>query len=400
MTEAATLPGSPPPPPGDVAREGEPGAEVRRRTVGGALLSAVLPGAPQLLAGRWGFGASVLLPWLGLVWLAVARWDRVRGAAAGPLDHRIALATLGAGLAAAWWWSLRDVRIPDDRTPSRGQWAIAWRAFLRNRTAAAGMWTIGAIYLVALLTPFLAPFDPAAQGDILTQRLLPPGGEHLLGTDRLARDVFSRLLYGARVSLSIGFIAVGISATIGTFLGAVAGYLGGWVDTAIMRFVDVVISFPRLVLLITIIAVLEPSIFLIIVVLGLTQWPGTTRLVRGEVLSLREREFVQAARALGYSRSRIVLRHLVPNTMAPVIVAATLGIGNTIVLEAGLSFLGLGIRPPTPTWGGMVSDGKDSLLNGWWVSTFPGLAIVVTVLCFNLVGDGLRDSLDPRLRGR
>ncbi len=186
--------------------------------------------------------------------------------------------------------------------------------------------------------------------------------------------------------------------TIGTLLGAVAGYIGGLVDTFIMRFVDMVISFPRLVLLITIIALFEPSIFLIITVVGLTQWPGPTRIVRGEVLSLREREFVQAAEALGYSRSRIVFRHLIPNTLAPVIVAATLGIGNVIVLEAGLSFLGLGVQPPTPSWGTMIADGRNYLLGAWWISTFPGLAIVFTVLSFNLVGDGLRDALDPRLR--
>jgi peptide/nickel transport system permease protein len=165
-----------------------------------------------------------------------------------------------------------------------------------------------------------------------------------------------------------------------------------------MRFVDMVISFPRLVLLITIIALFQASIFLIIAVLGLTLWPSTARIVRGEVLSLREREFVQAATALGYSKKRIILRHLIPNALAPVIVAATLGIGNTIVLEAGLSFLGLGVQPPTPSWGTMVADGRNVLLNAWWLSTFPGLAIVFTVLSFNLVGDGLRDALDPRLR--
>ena len=165
-----------------------------------------------------------------------------------------------------------------------------------------------------------------------------------------------------------------------------------------MRFVDMVISFPRLILLITIIAIFEPSIFLIVAVLGLTLWPSTARIVRGEVLSLREREFVQAAEALGYPKRRIILRHLIPNALAPVIVAATLGIGNTIVLEAGLSFLGMGVQPPTPSWGTMVADGRDHLLNAWWLSTFPGLAIVFTVLSFNLVGDGLRDALDPRLR--
>jgi peptide/nickel transport system permease protein len=237
------------------------------------------------------------------------------------------------------------------------------------------------------------------QGSLVTARLVAPGGEFLLGTDHLSRDVFSRMMYGARISLSIGFVAVGISVTIGTLLGAMAGYLGGWIDAVVMRFVDMVISFPRLVLLIAIVALFDTqSIFLIMAVLGFTQWPGTARIVRGEVLSLREQEFVEATRALGFSRRRIILRHVIPNVLAPVIVTATLGIGNVIVLEAGLSFLGLGLQPPTPSWGSMVADGRDFLLNAWWISTFPGLAIVLTVVAFNLVGDGLRDALDPRLR--
>ena len=382
---------------------GGPGAasgSASPRVRGGVGLSALLPGAPQLLAGRWIAGTGPLLLWAGLLWTLVARWERVSAAPGGALDQRIALAGLLLAMGLVWGWSFLDVRHRPDPTAPRGQWSIAWRAFLRNHLAVMGLGVIVLLTLVAVLTPFLAPFNPAAQGDLLTLRYQPPGGEHLLGTDRLARDVLSRLLYGARISLSIGFIAVGIAVTIGTLLGAAAGYLGGWVDGAIMRFTDMVISFPRLVLLITIIAVLEPSLFLIVAVLGLTQWTGTTRLVRGEVLSLKEREFIQAARALGYSRARIIMRHLIPNTMAPVIVAATLGIGNTIVLEAGLSFLGLGVQPPTATWGSMVNDGKDNLLNGWWVSTFSGLAIVLTVVSFNLVGDGLRDALDPRVRGR
>jgi len=186
--------------------------------------------------------------------------------------------------------------------------------------------------------------------------------------------------------------------TLGTLLGAVAGYVGGWVDVATMRLVDMVIAFPRLVLLITVVALFQSSVVLIVVVLGLTLWPSTARIVRAEVLGVREREFVQAARALGYSRRRIILRHVVPNVLAPVIVAATLGIGDTIVLEAGLSFLGQGIQPPTPSWGTMVADGRNNLLGAWWLSTFPGFAIVITVLSFNLVGDGLRDALDPRHR--
>jgi len=280
------------------------------------------------------------------------------------------------------------------------RWGPTIRAFRRNHLAVAGLIAVLAFYLVALLTPILAPFDPAAQGDLVAGSNLPPSWEHPLGTDQYARDVFSRLLYGARISLTVGFVAVAISVTIGTLVGAVAGYVGGKTDTLLMRFVDMVLSFPRLVLLIAVIAMLEsPSIFLIIAVLGLTLWPSSARIVRGEVLALREREFVEAARALGFSGARILGRHVLPNALAPVIVAATLGIGNTIVLEAGLSFLGIGVQPPTPSWGNMVADGRTRLLEAWWISTFPGFAIVLVVLAFNLVGDGLRDALDPRLRG-
>jgi len=364
------------------------------------LVSLLLPGAPQLFRGRASVGGTLLLLWAFLIWVAVVRWDRVRAAVGGGWDHRLALATLVVLIVGVWTWSLRDVR-----RNSRGgngrpstQWSLAARSFARNRVAVAGGIAVGALYLVALLTPFLAPHDPTLQGDLLAARFLPPSGEHPLGTDHFARDVLSRMLYGARVSLSIGFVAVGISITIGTLVGAISGFVGGRVDALIMRFVDMVIAFPRLVLLITIIALFEPSIFLIVAVLGLTQWPQTTRIVRGEVLSLREREFIQAGTALGFSRSRLILRHVIPNVLAPVIVAATLGIGDTIVLEAGLSFLGLGVQPPTPSWGTMVADGRNNLLGAWWITTFPGLAIVLAVLSFNLAGDGLRDALDPRLR--
>jgi peptide/nickel transport system permease protein len=278
------------------------------------------------------------------------------------------------------------------------RWAPAARAFSRNRLALAGLGAMIVLYLVALLAPLLAPFDPTAQGP-LTERWTTPSFPHLLGTDHLARDVLSRTIYGARVSLSVGLVAVGISTTLGVLVGATAGYLGGWVDGVLMRVVDVVVAFPRLVLLIAVVALFQPSLVLVMIVVGLTEWPTTARLVRGEVLGLREAEFVHAARALGYSGPRVLFRHVIPNAMGPAIVAATLGVGHVIVLEAGLSFLGLGVRPPTPSWGSMVADGLRSLESAWWVSTFPGLAIVIAVVAFNAVGDGLREAFDPRGRG-
>ncbi len=278
---------------------------------------------------------------------------------------------------------------------SRRTW---WDRLKGDPLAMTGLAVVVGFAVVAVFAPLFAPYDPLVQGDLTTQAYLSPSASHWLGTDQFGRDLLSRIIYGARISLTIGFVAVAIAVVLGSLLGAVAGYVGGWVDAVIMRFTDMVMAFPRLVLLIMIIALFQPSLTLIILVLGLTQWPGTARLVRGEVLSLREQEYVEAARALGFGRWRIILRHLLPNVMAPVIVAATLGIGNTIVLEAGLSFLGMGVQPPTPSWGTLVADGRQNLIGAWWVATFPGLAIVLTVLAFNLVGDGLRDVLDPRLR--
>ena len=277
-------------------------------------------------------------------------------------------------------------------------------AFRMNRLAVVGAWVIVAAYLVALMAPLLASYDPAYQlafqGGDMSKLGVPPSLAHPLGTDTLSRDVLSRLLYGARISLTIGLVAVGISVPLGAVLGGVAGYWGGWVVAVIMRTVDMILAFPRLVLLIAIVALFPSTIFVVIVALAFTQWPYTARMVRGEILSLKEREFAQAARALGFTRRRILFRHLLPNAAGPIIVVATLGIGNAIVLEAGLSFLGLGVQAGTPSWGSMVNEGRDFLKDAWWIATFPGLAIALAVLAFNLVGDGLRDALDPRQRER
>jgi peptide/nickel transport system permease protein len=222
---------------------------------------------------------------------------------------------------------------------------------------------------------------------------------HLLGTDATGRDLLSRIVYGSRISLTIGFAAVAVAVTLGTLFGALAGYFGGFVDGLVMRVVDVLLSFPRLLLLILIITLYQGAgIFTVVVVLGATGWMEVSRLVRAQFLQLKQLDFATAARALGLGRARIIARHLLPNALAPVIVAATLGVGSTILTEAALSFLSLGVKPPTPTWGNIVSDGQGALSDAWWIATLPGLAIVATVICFNLVGDALRDALDPRLR--
>ena len=250
----------------------------------------------------------------------------------------------------------------------------------------------------AVFAPYLTPYSPTEPN--VDMMLLPPSSSHVLGTDAVGRDIFTRLLYGARVSLWVGFIAVGISSAIGIALGLISGYFGGIIDEIIMRLVDIKLCFPSFFLILAVIAFLEPSVTNIMVVIGLTSWTGLTRLVRAETLSLRERDFVLAAKLSGASKFRILFVHILPNTLAPVFVSATLGIAGAILVESSLSFLGLGVQPPYPSWGNMLLDGKDVLSNAPWLSLFSGLAIFITVLGYNLLGESLRDMLDPRLKQR
>jgi peptide/nickel transport system permease protein len=294
--------------------------------------------------------------------------------------------------------------LPLRKVPDLGQsevWALV-RRLIRRRTALFGLVVVVAVAFAALLAPVLVPFDPLAQD--IGQRLKPPGWispegrAHWLGTDQLGRDILGRILFGTRIALVVGLAAVAIAGTLGLIIGLVSGYFGGWVDDLFMRLADIQLAFPFILLALAVIGVLGPSLRNIIVVVGISGWVVYARIVRGEVLSLREREFVQAARAVGSPAARVIARHVVPNAFTPWLVIATLDMARVIIVESALSFLGLGVPPPTPTWGGMLADGRVYMSTAWWLATFPGLAILVTVLGINLLGDGLRDTLDPRLK--
>ncbi len=282
------------------------------------------------------------------------------------------------------------------------EWTLLLVRLVRRRTALFGMLVVAAVALTAAFAPLVSPFDPLAQD--IGQRLREPGWQdaqgriHPLGTDHLGRDILARIIYGSRIALVVGLAAVAISGVLGMAIGLVAGYFGGHVDDFFMRLADIQLAFPFILLAIAVIGVLGPSLTNIIAVIGVSSWVVYARVVRGEVLSIREREFVQAAIALGSRDGRVLRRHVLPNTFTPWLVVATLDMARVIVIESALSFLGLGVQPPTPTWGGMLADGRVYLSTAWWLATFPGLAILVTVLGINLFGDGLRDTLDPRLK--
>ena len=269
-----------------------------------------------------------------------------------------------------------------------------WQRFTANKFATAGLVVIVVLFLLSLAASVLTPYQPDAID--AWHVLLPPSAEHWFGTDELGRDVLTRVIFGARVSLKVGFVAVGIAVLIGTVVGLFAGFYGGWIDTLLMRVVDIMLCFPTFFLILAVITMLEPSIYYIMIIIGLTGWMGVARLVRAEVLSLKSRDFILAARVLGASDLRIIFRHVLPNALSPVLVSATLGVAGAILTESALSFLGIGVQPPTPSWGNILTSGKDYIEFAWWLSLFPGVAILVTVLSYNLVGEGIRDALDPR----
>jgi len=274
-------------------------------------------------------------------------------------------------------------------------WELTWYRFRRHKMAMASVVILIILYAVAIMAPMLAPHDPMETG--VGPRFAPPSWEFPAGTDRLGRDLFSRLIWGGRISLSVGFVAAGVSMTIGTIVGAIAGYFGGWVDEILMRICEVMMAIPTFFLLLTVVAVFERSMLNIMLVIGFTTWPSAARLVRGQFLSLREMDYVEAARSIGAKSGRIVSQHILPNTMAPIIVSTTLRVGGAILTESALSFLGIGVTNPA-SWGTLLEIGRHTMQFAIYMVTIPGTLIFITVLAFNYIGDGLRDALDPKLK--
>ncbi len=298
--------------------------------------------------------------------------------------------------------SSEEVRLREKRQPAgRSLWVAGWRRLKKNKLAMVGLGIVVIIALLAIFAPWVAPYDPVEQliwTEGKAAQLAPPSAKHWLGTDLYGRDILSRIIWGARISMTIAVSATVVSLAIGVTLGSLAGYYGGKIDEIISWLINVTYAFPFLLFVLSIVAFLPASLTLVFVAIGFVSWPSIARVIRGQVMAIKETEFVEAARALGVNDFKIIFRHILPNVIAPVIVQTTLGMGTVIMIEASLTFLGFGTQPPTPSWGYEINLGREYLLAGkWWWSVFPGGAISLTVLGFNLFGDGLRDALDPRL---
>jgi len=351
-----------------------------------------VPGA-AVSVSAWLAGPAAICFYFSIAVLAI-RFDAWADMmSSGAMDDRLRAAAVVAGLMVLYLATILLQSVPRHQNSFLGS---ATRRFHSGRLGAIGSVLFLLLLVTSILGPLIAPYDPAEQVDPVADQYQPPSVEHPMGTDKFGRDIFTRVLYGSQTSLAVSVFAVVIASMIGLVIGAFAGFAGGWFDELVMRFVDGLLAFPRLLLVLTALALFANSFWVVVVLLALTGWMGISRLVRAEVLRLKELDFVRAAVATGVGRSHIVWKHLIPNLLGPVFVGATLRIGTIILLESYLSFLGLGVQPPVPSWGGMVFDGRDVLVTAWWVSAFPGLAIVAAVMACNLVGDGLRDSLDVR----
>ncbi len=366
-----------------------------------SLFLALVPGINHLMEGRRRRGIALLCLSMMLFMISFFKWEQILFC----LDSK----SIGLWSAPIFFflicisclfYSFRYVLHPRQRE-SAGSKSIsplqfAIKRFSANKMASISAYLLLILFATAFLSPILAPYDPYAINDVMNTRYLPPSLDHIFGTDALGRDLFSRALYGARISLSVGVLSVAISMSLGTVYGAIAGYFGGIIDNILMRLVDVIISFPVFFLMLMLIGVFQANITILILILGFTSWPGTARYIRGEILSLRERGYIESSRAIGLPSHLIIWRHLIPNALSPVLVSAALMVGGMITAEAGLSFLGIGISPPTPSWGNMISGGQQAVFTGWWIAFFPGLLLTCTILCFNLLADGLRDALDTK----
>jgi peptide/nickel transport system permease protein len=363
--------------------------------------AAVLPGSGHILFGKRSRGIHLLVSITLAILLLVWRWEKFLNAfQTKMIDHWIAaifvILAICACIALSVWGTLSLLSGKPIKAHPKSPMRMAFRRFKENRLSIISLYVVIFFYIIGIIAPLLATHDPSAIDNVLETRYRAPSLEHPFGTDEFGRDLYSRSLYGARVSLSVGLLAVLIAMTIGTIYGGVSGFFGGVVDNVMMRAVDVIIAFPTFFLMLMLVGVFEANIVFLILILGFTSWPATARFIRGELLSLKEQQFTEAARAIGLPNFRIIFRHLIPNAMSPVLVSAALMVGGMIGAEAGLSFLGLGIRPPTPSWGNMLSQGKDALLVAWWVAFVPGALLAIIMLAFNLIADGLRDALDPK----
>lgn len=289
-------------------------------------------------------------------------------------------------------------KISNNTNKKRSQTKEIWRRLKKNKMAILGLIILIILLLLAIFADVIADYETVVIKQNLAERLQGPSSKHLLGTDEFGRDILARMIHGARVSIKVGIFAVGISIIIGGFLGAISGFYGGLIDNIIMRIMDIFLAVPSILLAIAIVSALGPSILNLMIAISVSSVPSYARIVRASVLSIRDQEFIEAAKAIGASNTRIILKHIIPNSLAPVIVQGTLGVASAILSIAGLSFIGLGIQPPDPEWGSMLSGGRQYLRYAWWVTTFPGVAIMITILSLNLLGDGLRDALDPRLK--